>query len=105
MGYGWVEVKGAAGDGEGWGDDGADHCEGVLEAEEEGEEDGDLVVEAVEGCDVVFIFAVERPDVWGYEVHVILRFVLEDFGLNERGWGWGMYIIANPTFTAGEVVL
>jgi hypothetical protein len=30
----------------------------VLEAEEESEEDGDLIVEAVEWCLVVFVFSV-----------------------------------------------
>lgn len=38
------EIEGARGDGEGWGDDGADHGEGVLEAEEECQEDRDAVI-------------------------------------------------------------
>ena len=38
-----------AGDDDGRGDDARQHGEGMLEAEEEGEEDGHLVVEAEEG--------------------------------------------------------
>jgi hypothetical protein len=43
-----------------------------LEAEEESEEDGDLIVEAVEWCFIIFVFAVQRPDVGCDEVDIIL---------------------------------
>lgn len=72
LGYFSVEVEGPTCDGKWWGDDGADHGEGVLEAEEEGEQDGDLIVEAVERRFVVLVLAVQWPDVGGDEVEVVL---------------------------------
>ncbi len=67
-----VEVECSACDGEGWGDDGPDHCEGMLKTEEHSEEDWDLVVQAVEWCFIVFVFAVQGPDIGRDEVEVVL---------------------------------
>ena len=72
MGYFCVEVEGSSCDGEGWGHDGSDHCEGVLEAEEESKEDGDFIVEAVEWCFIVLVFPVQGPDIGCDEVEIIL---------------------------------
>ena len=44
----------------------------MLEPEEEGEEDGDFVVEAVEWGDIIFVLSVQGPDVWCDEVYIIL---------------------------------
>jgi hypothetical protein len=45
----------------------------MLETEEQGEEDWDLIVEPVEGGFVVLVFAVQGPDIGCDEVEVILR--------------------------------
>jgi hypothetical protein len=68
-----IEVECSAGNGEGWGDNGTDHRECVLKTKEEGEEDWDLIVEAIEWCFVVFVLAVQGPDVGCNKVEVVLN--------------------------------
>jgi hypothetical protein len=43
-----------------------------LEAEKQSEENGDLIIEAVEWCFIVFVFSVQGPDVGCDEIDVIL---------------------------------
>jgi hypothetical protein len=45
----------------------------MLETKQQGEEDWDLVVEAVEWSDIVFVFAIQRPNVGSNKVDIILR--------------------------------
>jgi hypothetical protein len=44
----------------------------MLETEEDGEEDWDLIVETIKWSDIVFVFAVERPDVGCDQINVVL---------------------------------
>ena len=67
-----IKVEGPTSNCQRWRDDGSDHGQGVLEAEKDGQENWDLIIEAVEGRLVVFVFAIEWPDVGGDEVEVIL---------------------------------
>jgi hypothetical protein len=57
----------------------------MLETEEQGEEDWDLIVEPVEGCFVVFVSAVQGPDIGCDEVEVILRTIALDWGCGKGG--------------------
>jgi len=50
----------------------------MLETEEQGEEDWDLIVEPVEGGFVVLVFAVQGPDIGCDEVVVILHTIVLD---------------------------
>lgn len=58
LSYGRVKVKSTPGNRKWRGHDRTDHCEGVLEAEDDGEKDGDFIVEAIKWGDVVLVFAV-----------------------------------------------
>jgi len=44
----------------------------MLEAKEHSEQDWDLIVQTVEGCFIVFVFAVQGPDIRRDEVEVVL---------------------------------
>jgi hypothetical protein len=44
----------------------------MLKAQEDGEKNGNFIVEAVERSLVILVFAVKRPDVGGDEVEIIL---------------------------------
>jgi hypothetical protein len=57
----------------------------MLETEEQGEEDWDLIVEPVEGGFVVLIFAVQGPDIGCDEVEVILCMIVLDWGCGKGG--------------------
>jgi hypothetical protein len=55
----------------------------MLETQEDSQKNRDFIIEPVEWCFVVFVFAIERPDVGGDEVEIILRrllVVLEKLG-------------------------
>ena len=67
-----VEVECSTCDGQRRGNDRTDHCEGMLEAKEHSEQDWDLIVQTVEGCFIVFVFAVQGPDIRRDEVEVVL---------------------------------
>lgn len=67
-----VEIEGAAIDSKWRRDNGSDHREGMLEAEEERKEDGDFIIGAVERGLVVAVFAVQWPDIGGDEVELVL---------------------------------
>lgn len=56
----------------------------MLEAEQERQEDGNFIVQAVEWCFIFFVLAIQGPYVGCDEVEVV--------------------IIAEPTFAAGEVM-
>jgi hypothetical protein len=45
----------------------------MLQAEEKGEQDGNLVVEAVEWRVDPFVLAVQRPDVRGNQIQIVLE--------------------------------
>jgi hypothetical protein len=57
----------------------------MLETEEQGEEDWDLIVEPVEGCFVVYVSAVQGPDIGCDEVEVILRTIVLDWVCGKGG--------------------
>lgn len=75
----------------------------MLEAEEEREEDGDFVVEAVERGDIVSVFAIQGPYVGRDEVDIILRkrvsMTVVSLRLGES------YIVTDPSFPTCEVML
>jgi hypothetical protein len=72
LGHLSIEVESSAGKSQGWGDDGTDHRERMLQTEEDCEENRDLIVESIEWCFVVLVLAVQGPDVGGNEVKIIL---------------------------------
>lgn len=80
-----IEVECTTGNSKRGGDDGTNHRQGMLQTEQEGQEDGDFVVQAVERCFIVFVLAIERPYVWCNEVYVILQFRLVDAGNEQKG--------------------
>ena len=74
----------------------------MLEAEQERQEDGNFIVQAVEWCFIFFVFAIQGPYVGCDEVEVVLFVIwsIENISSEER-----TNIIAEPTFAAGEVML
>jgi hypothetical protein len=58
LGYLSIEVECATCDGEGRRDDGSDEGECMLEAEEDSEQNWNLVVKPVERCFVIFVFTI-----------------------------------------------
>lgn len=68
-----VEVEGSACDRERRGDNRSDHGQGMLETEQDREKNGNLIVQAVEWCFIVFVFAIQGPDVGGDQVEIVLN--------------------------------
>jgi hypothetical protein len=44
----------------------------VLETKQEGEENGDLIIETIEWSFIVLVFPIERPYVWCDKVDIVL---------------------------------
>lgn len=70
-----IEVERSRSDGEWRRDDGSDHGEGMLKAEEQGQENRNAVIQSVKWCLVVFVLSVEWPNIWGDKVNIILKAV------------------------------
>jgi hypothetical protein len=56
----------------------------VLQTKEESEEDGNLIVESIERCFVVFVFTVQGPDVRRDQVEIILWNIVSK--KSEKAW-------------------
>jgi hypothetical protein len=56
----------------------------VLQAEEKGEQDGDLVVKPVEWRVDPFVLSVQRPDVGGDQIKIVLEVCQCIYGKNAR---------------------
>ena len=72
LSYGRVEIEGSTSDRQRWGNNGSDHCQGMLKTKKESQQNWNLVVEAVEGRFEVLILAIKGPDVGCYEVEIVL---------------------------------
>lgn len=82
-------------------DNGSNHCERMLQSQQQSQEDGNFVIEAVEWSFVVFVFAIQRPDIRGDEVQVVLD--LLSLSVQSK-LELASYIVTNPSFPACEVM-
>lgn len=73
LGHLGLEVEGTGGDGEGRGHDGSNHGQGMLEAENDGEEKRDFIVKPIKRRRVAFVLFVQWPDVGRNEIEIVLR--------------------------------
>jgi hypothetical protein len=80
-----VKVECTSCDCQGRGHDRPDHGEGMLETEEQGEEDGDLIGESVEWRFIIFVLAIQGPDVGCDEVEIVLRMFVSVKDIEGRG--------------------
>ncbi len=69
-----IKVEGASGYGKRRRDNRTNHGECMLKSQNDGEKDGNLIVEAIERCLIVLVFPVQGPDIGCDEIDVILRY-------------------------------